>query len=281
MLGPRPAVLLLGCLALGGCASVTGYPARVSQDGAPLAPGISDAAYYAAKDAPAKQAEIRNELIFARLRAVNEQYDRFTRSLTTENNVTTLGSAITVVGLGAAGTIVKSPATKTALAAATTVVSGGAAAVDKNLFFSKTIPAVIAQMDSDRAKVLVTLYTGLKQPVSAYPLSAAEDAVDDYQRAGSLPSAISKLTAATEHEASKAKAEAADALVGTYSFDDSGKDLQAFVWPNGVKDAARYERVRAAMTARGVDAEVSVTSFLHMNQFAAQRAQVAADLGLK
>lgn len=280
MIRTRPALLLLGCLALSGCASMSGYPTRVSQEGAQLPPNVSDAAYYAETD-PAKQAGIRNQLIFARLRAVNEQYDRFTRALTTENNVTSLGSAITVVGLGAAGTIVKSSATKTALAAATTVVSGSAAAIDKDLFFAKTIPALVAQMDSDRAKVLVTLYTGLKQPVSTYPLSAAEDAIDDYQRAGSLPSAISKLTAATEQAASVAKAQAADALVGSYSFDDSAKLLQSFLAPNGVRNAANADRIRAAMTARGVDASVSVTGFIFMAQFAPQRAQVAADLGLK
>ena len=265
---------------LSGCASLTGYPTSSPSTDYVLPANISDTAYYTEQDS-GRQAQLRNELIFTRLRTINEQYDRFTKALNVQINALSLGSDVAIVGLGAAGTLVKSAATKTALAAATTIVAGTTTAVDKDLFYKNTIPAVIAEMDSDRAKVLVTMYTGLKESVSDYPLSAAEDALDDYRRAGSIPSAISKLTTSAENSSTSSKAAAAAALVGTYTYDDSGKVLQSFGWPSGSIDAGNQKKIRAEMTKQGVDTGVSVTSFVYMEQYATQRAAAVSDLKLK
>jgi hypothetical protein len=273
-------ITAVAVILLSGCASLTGYPQRSPTADYVLPSTISDAAYYTEPD-PGRQGQLRNELIFTRLRTINEQYDAFTKALNVQVNALSLGSDIALVSLGAVGTLVKSAATKTALAAATTIVAGTSTAVDKDLFYKNTIPAVIAEMDSDRAKVLVTLYTGLKESVSDYPLSAAEDALDDYRRAGSIPSAISKLTTAAENASASSKAQAAAALVGTYSYDDSGKLLQGFGWPSGAKNEDNQKKIRAEMTNEGVDTGVSVTSFVYMSQYRDQRAKVVSDLKLK
>ena len=65
--------------------------------------------------------------------------------------------------------------------------------MDKNVFFEKTMPALLSQMIALRKKVLVKLRGDMLDGVDVYPLNEALIGVEDYFFAGTIPGAISAI----------------------------------------------------------------------------------------
>jgi hypothetical protein len=85
-------------------------------------------------------------------------------------------------------------ATKAALGAASTGIIGANAAINKDLYYQKTIPALLTQMEANRLKAKLPIAQGLTQPDSKYSLLKAYIDLDAYKDAGSMPAAISSIT---------------------------------------------------------------------------------------
>src|SRR5689334_5460878 len=146
LLALMPALLLYGCL------SAQGYPDR-SFD---LQSELQMLATYHAPDiltryaaAPDKRA-FRNEVVNARIRAIDLHFGQFAQSLSKENNWANLGLDWTVLALGGAGSIIADAGTKGTLAAFSGGLTGARNSIDKTLFFNKTMPAVLSQMEAGR-----------------------------------------------------------------------------------------------------------------------------------
>src|SRR5437899_1909788 len=77
------------------------------------------------------------------------------------------------------------------LAASSAGIIGVKGAIDADLFYQKTMPALVAQMDAQRRTVLANILQGLSQGLDLYPLQQGLRDVDSYYAAGTIPGAIS------------------------------------------------------------------------------------------
>ena len=124
---------------------------------------------------------------------------------------------LTLAGLGAT---TGDAATKAALAAASAGVVGAQGAISKDLYYQRTLTALLAQMEANRDKVKLNILNGLSQTDAQYSLYHADLDLDALQRASGLPDAIGGITeqAAAQKataQANLAKAQFLAALVPT------------------------------------------------------------------
>lgn len=187
-------------LALGGCASLEGYPKDPENTSAtmtnlkPAFDGTDEAAYYKAASDDGTRTPLRDAIVTSRLRGYDIEFSGFERELLGYSNSLNVGSDLVGLALGGLTSTVGNAGTKAALGAATTGVLGANSAIDKDLYYQKTIPALIAQMEANRSKALLVIIQGLKLPNSQYPLEAALNDLDAYRDAGSIPDAVASIT---------------------------------------------------------------------------------------
>jgi hypothetical protein len=146
-------------------------------------------------------------ILEARLRATDLNYYGFLRVLFAQHNVTSLGADLTILGLNAAGAVVAGSAAKAALAAASAGIVGAKTEIDTDLFYQKTLPALVVQMDAQRKSVLVNILRGLSQSPENYDLQQGLSDVDSYYVAGTIPGAISGIITDAGGKSQKADAE--------------------------------------------------------------------------
>ncbi len=135
----------------------------------------------------------RNEIILARVHAYDIVFADFEKRLYGDGNGVTLGGDLVALVLTGLTATVGSAGTKAALGAAATGVIGAKSAIDKDLYYQKTVPALLAQMEADRLKALAPITTGMKQSDADYPLLEAYIDLDAYNNAGSIPAAINAV----------------------------------------------------------------------------------------
>jgi hypothetical protein len=189
---------------LAGCSAFTGYPQNYQSTSAVI---TADSPYLSADVLKNERStsdtdrgnlnpqQYRDAVVYARLQVVDINYYDFESTLSGTFNAIDLGADLTALALNGLGATTGSAATKAALAAASAGVIGARAAISTDIFYQKTLPALIAQMRADRQTTLATIIKGLSQPVSSYSLDAALLDVNDYYVMGTLPSAIAQVTA--------------------------------------------------------------------------------------
>jgi hypothetical protein len=181
------------------CAPIEGYPRDPENTDAtltalqPYFDGTEEKVYLATND-DATRTQIRNEIIFQRLRGYDIEFANFQRQLYGQSNTITLGSDLIGLVLGGLTATTGTAATKAALGAASTGVIGANAAINRDLYYQKTIPALLTQMEADRLKAKLPIVQGMAQPDAKYPLMQAYIDLDVYKNSGSMPSAISSIT---------------------------------------------------------------------------------------
>jgi len=203
------------CVLLAACAPVIGYPNDPENTDVVLADLVSkyfsggtiERAYDGTRDITERK-QRRDEIIRGRTRAYDIEFADFERRLYGDGNGVTLGADLVGFVLGGLTATTGSAATKSALGAASTGVIGAKAAIDKDLYYQKTVPALLAQMEADRLKVLAAITAGMKLSDADYPLIQAYIDLDIYKNAGSIPAAIN----AFNKDAGQAK-DAAQAIV--------------------------------------------------------------------
>lgn len=138
---------------------------------------------------PQKAKIARNEIINGRLRVYDLQYSRFKSDLYKEGVGSNIGVDGAVITMGAIGALSSGGTSKT-LSGITAGVTGIKGSVDKNLFYEKTMPALLVEMDGQRLQVLARIRQGQKESVTDYPLLEALADVDSYFDAGTIYGAI-------------------------------------------------------------------------------------------
>lgn len=204
---------------LTGCASIGGYPANPYSSESDLAAFVASsgpAAIQAYYTAPAfEREELRNRIIYSRIAAYDIEYQAFQANLIKEANIENISADLIVLGLNGAGATAGGAGLKAALAAASAGVVGAKASIDKQLFFDRAVPALLAQMSAARTGQFTLIQKGLRLPDHAYPLPAALVDVNAYREAGSLPAAIDLLTANATAARTEMKATAVLNRVGS------------------------------------------------------------------
>lgn len=226
----------LGSTGLGGCQSLQGYPTPIESPKTALSMVEADTqpaavtAYNGLTD-PGQRRGKRDQIVRARLYAIDIHYDVFTREVTGQQKAFAIGSDLVSAGLTGAATLAKSAATKTRLTTYASAALGVRSTVDKELYYSKTLPAVISQMDASRRTVLAKITEGLARTDADYPLVAALSDLQDYYVAGTLNGALNQISkdAGTKTQAAEDRIARVTTLSATY--DDPSRKLSAY-WRN-------------------------------------------------
>ena len=206
---------LAGAAFLSACAPIRGFPQDPENTSATLAAlipyfdGTEEKIYLSSGIGTEARTQKRNEIVLARMRAYNIAFSEFQRRLYGDSNTVTLGSDLIALILAGLTATTGDAATKAALGAASAGVLGASAAINKDLYYQKTIPALLTQMEADRLRAQAVILQGLTLPNSQYSLMQAYIDLDAYQNAGSIPSAISSIT----RDAGNAKQDAQDAII--------------------------------------------------------------------
>jgi hypothetical protein len=253
------------CLGLlGGCAALSGYPTDPQNSGSLknsgaldalrdkyFAPGIDDC--YRAGNCTAqlnltdKQA-IRNDVVLNRMRVYDMEFSLFARDLSGTNNSITIGSDLTALALNGLGATTGNAATKAALAAASGGVIAANGAVDTDLFYQKTIPALISQMQADRLKAETTLLSGLTKSDADYPLERAELDLDTLNDAGSLNSAVANITQQSATQQSQSQQQMNLYQTSAIATSTSAIAIRTWLKNGGTLDMTRYKQLQAWLT---------------------------------
>jgi hypothetical protein len=283
LLGQALVILAISACSLAGCAPLIGYPKDPENTDATLAAlapyfnGVKEADYLATADLALRTAK-RNAIVLARLRGYDIEFYDFEQELYGQGNEITLGADLTALALGGLIATTGKAATKSALGAASAGVIGAKAAIDKDLFYQKTIPALLAQMEADRLKAILPITAGMKFSDAEYPLMQAYIDLDAYKNAGSIPAAINQINKA----AGNAK-DTLQALRSTAFLEDtSSQRLRTYIWPSGITnlaDQTHVEKLRQWMSTHQL-AGVPVAVLLNSAALAEQRKQAVIDLSV-
>lgn len=241
----RHAIRLVGAtaglllLALGACSPIQGYPADPEDTTTTL--NALQAYFAVEKDAQYSQLpagspqrlNLRNEIVLNRIRAYDIEFDDFEKRLNGDANSLTVGGDLVLLILNGLGATTGGGATKAALAAAGVV--GAQAAIDKDLYYQKTLPALLAQMEANRTAVKLSILTGLNLDDSKYPLVRAELDLDALKRSGGIPASIQNITQQAVDQTAESQQKIEDLLSAPFNQLPSTKRLMTWLFPNGQK----------------------------------------------
>jgi hypothetical protein len=180
------------------CAPIRGYPndpentdATLSRL-APYFDGTREAEYFVLTTFQQRTLK-RDEIVYARIRAYDIEFGDFERKLYGDANSVSLGSDLVGLVLAGLTATTGSAATKSALGAAQAGVIGADTAITRDLYYQRTVPALLAQMEADRLIAKAPIVAGIKLPDTEYPLMRAYTDLEAYKNAGSIPGAITAI----------------------------------------------------------------------------------------
>jgi len=206
--------MILVILMTTSCVTLTGFPERsvnITKELELLQPYLAPEAItrYESKNIEDRkglsQRAWRNEVVNARVREIDISFNQFQQQLFQEGVGSTLATDWTVLSLNMAGTLVSGNWPKY-LSGASALTVGGKASFDKNAYFEKTMPALLATMVAKRKEVLVKIWDGLSKDIDDYSLNFALSDLDAYYCAGTILGAIIEVTETAGSTAKKADA---------------------------------------------------------------------------
>ncbi|WP_297512292.1 hypothetical protein [uncultured Caulobacter sp.] len=215
------AMMLVGALAaLTGCAAIRGAAKPVSPVDTRLAliktypEDQVYRAFYKLSDAcdagetacrgGLGRTDYRDMIVALYLSAADARYEEFRLSLSREAKGTAFGGNLAVLIMNGAA-VVSGNEARRALAAGSAVVSGGQAAVSKDLFVEKTLPAVLASMDANRSTARAAIITKLRLGADEYTLPEAISDVRALEGQARLDEAVQTLTTTAAADAAAKK----------------------------------------------------------------------------
>lgn len=233
-------VSLAPLILLGACASFQAHPQPVLETSALIASAnfnIPDALTAFGDEEGANdrrsglsRREFRNMVVGTLLMAADARYLQFRRRLAAEARGSSLLLDIGILGLSN-GASIAGESTANALAAGAAGLTGTRAAVSRDVYFDRTIPAMIGIMDAQRTQMRTGIMTSLRRPADEYPLAIALSDVASYEAAASLDGAIEILTREAAERSEQAREQYAE-------------DVQNYTGPPeaGVADIKRQVR---------------------------------------
>jgi hypothetical protein len=160
--------------------------------------------YYVNLPSDAARAEFRNRVADHYMGLIDRNYEFYSRQLFSEGIQAGLAFDTGIIGLSALGGLFEESAKdiNTLISAA----AGIHASIDKNLYFDRTLPALISTMDAERTKIETEIIARKNQSASDYTIEAAIRDVRRYQEAGTLMRAVTQVTETAGTELKKAEA---------------------------------------------------------------------------
>jgi hypothetical protein len=137
--------------------------------------------------------EARNEFVTGRIVLMNIRYIQFIRGMTREKQVLDAATDILLLSLNLTGAGISGETAKTIFHSLAAGVSGSKIALDKNFYYEKSVPALVAAMNAERASILESITASIRKPLSQYPFNDAVTDVQRYFEAGTLMGAINAI----------------------------------------------------------------------------------------
>jgi hypothetical protein len=223
------------------CSAIQGYPPDPGNSSVVLASlqpyfQPSQADTYIRTTDPTQRRQLRDIIVLSQVRAYDIEFNDFEKSLYTYGNGLTTGSDLVLLVLAGLGATLWGASTKAALAAASAGVVGAQAAINKDLYYQKTLPALLAQMEANRSAVELRIFTGLNEEDAKYSLLLAYLDLEALKQAGGIPQAITNITqqAANANDAAQTKIQELRSL--PFSNSSSSKRIRNWLY-SGAKDA--------------------------------------------
>jgi hypothetical protein len=204
-------VLCTGATVLSGCASFNSMPdpvlTRPAAD-ALIRPLTIDRAIEGLNYAPDKKA-YRNKVIASYLTAADAHYLDFLLHLSRQAKGANFGLEVAALALSSISAIAHSAANELATGAA--IATGTRGSLNKEVYFEKTLPAIISAMEARRLTVRAQIELRMKQEdVDTYTLEEGFADIMRYQMATTIDGAIQEITTS----AGQQEAEAAERYKG-------------------------------------------------------------------
>lgn len=239
--------LLFVSLALGGCASFKGYPTkavdpaeRLKTLGPYLRLNLADYDKLPADE----QRRKRGEIVNAEILATDLHFAAFQEMLYKEGVEYSVGTSWTVIALTEAASLVGGGSGR-ALSATAGGLVGAKEAFDKNVYFKKTMPVLLAEMVARRKKVLVRIRSGLAKDINEYPLTQALVDLEDYYQAGTIPGAIMEIAETAGVTTKEADSKLEKILAVPYGEDENSKLLRKYLeWDGKQYNLERKEELK-------------------------------------
>lgn len=181
------------------CSTIRGVPTRY-QETAEIVKSIDLVADDLGRLQAATSESERNRLQNKAIAVIDLQFYQFVRELMANRADSSAAVAGTTLGSSLVGVFVDSASAKTNYALFSAGVIGAFGIVDKNYFFDKTVPALVAGMGAARAESLVRIKSSQRGSIETYDGSAALADLEDYFSAGTVLGAISEITTRSESD---------------------------------------------------------------------------------
>jgi hypothetical protein len=203
----RIVAVMMAALSTAGCATFEGAPRPVTsamaithlEETADIQEAID-----AAADDPDRQRAIRNNAVWAHIRAADDRYREFLISVNKSMKGSNFGLDLAGVLVSSAGAVANGAANE--LSAAAAALTGARGTINRELYFERTLPAIEAAMRGNRLRVKTQIATHLlNDDVARYPLQQALADLNDYQLAASLNAAIQEITTTSGNAADQAQ----------------------------------------------------------------------------
>ncbi len=256
-------------LALNACAMLAGSPENIADNAQTIAALNSsiaaDEVIYQKEEAkgstdPSKLKSLRNQVAFDQIQLSEIYFTRFQDRLWGDNNVVSTGGDLALLILNGLGATTGNSGTKAALAAASAGIVGAKGAISKDIYFQRTLPAMLAQMSANRDNEEAAIISNLNtKDDSSYPLSLVEIDLQRLQRASGMAGSVQSVTETAANNQSSASEHLSDTIrTGTFSTSSSAQRLEAWIGfgPGRVFNRTNFNALQAWVTKNDPDIPV-------------------------
>jgi hypothetical protein len=229
--------LLLPCLALPACQTVSGGPDPIYRENTRFT-AIKDAINTRClnvnrqSEGAAELQIARNDLVTAYMLAADIEYGRYETRLLDQIRTNSFAGSLSILTLTAVATISGNPELARGFSTAAGLVAGGQKAYTTDQLLDQTISVLQQQMRASRAAQRALILGKLGEPYQNWTFCLAFQDAQAYERAGTLNAALAEISASAS-EARRTNEAAADAVapVIPYGRDPVAAALRAFVFP--------------------------------------------------
>lgn len=213
-------LLLLLSASLGACASFDAHPApvlNISNVTNNTGINVQDALTNFYSTDPDDRDDLtpegyRNMIVGTYLMAADLRFNEFRRHLSRQSRGSNFGFDLGILGFAGGASIATSERAANVLSALAAGLTGTRSALNRDVFFDRTLPALFAAMDGARTVIRTSIMVNMRRSAAEYPLSVAFADLANYENAGSLDSAIERITGDAVDRADEAQAQYAEAV---------------------------------------------------------------------
>jgi hypothetical protein len=225
---------LVALVSVASCSPIRGYPTNFQDNDETIdrlksSAEIARSQYNSATDSAALKT-LRNKVVFNEMQICEINFTDFQARLWADNNLFSTGSDLIVLILTGLAATTGDAATKSALSAASAGIVGAKGAISKDIYYQRTLPAILAQMSANRDKVKASIIDSInKKDDSQYPLNLAEIDLQALQRASGIVDAVQSITNSATINKDAAAAQVEAARQGTFSKSISSQRIAAWI----------------------------------------------------